>query len=109
MSEPDHPCLHEWRRAAAARMPSTWISWNRPPDGPRPTVQASYGPGGRDFIVGDFFVYGGFVVSYFGCDYGVLFGVGALSDVGPFHETGWFHFVIGSFAVCGFFAPTFGR
>ena len=67
-------------------------------------MQASYGPGGRDFIVGVFFVDGGFVVSCFGCDYGVLFGVGALSDVGPFHEIGWFHFVICSFAVCGFFA-----
>ena len=67
-------------------------------------MQASYGPGGRDFIVGVLFVDGGFFVSYFSCDYGVLSGIGALSDVGPFHEIGWFHFVICSFAVCGFFA-----
>ena len=42
--------------------------------------------GRREFVVGVFFV------------------IGALSDVGPFYEIGWFHFVIRSFAVCGFFA-----
>ena len=56
-----------------------------------PSTKDTYGRDGshggrREFVVGVFLV------------------IGALSDVGPFYEIGWFYFVICSFAVCGFFA-----
>ena len=71
-------------------------------------MQASYGPGGRDFIVGVFLVdgafqrngpfyeFGAFTFVYITCG---IFGSGALLDVGPFHQFGGFSCAIGFFDV----------
>ena len=78
MSEPDHPCLHEWGRAAAARMPSTEDTYGR--DGSR--------DGRGDFIVGVFFVIG------------TLLRNGSFYDIGYFWDLGCFHFVQLTFDIC---------